>query len=177
MCTKVKQFRAGAWEQVLSPKSRALSKNIMKNPVTEKKLSSVVRCIDIFQTYSCNLPVGANTIHFKMECYSISQVSIIRVNVRYQWTNSFIIFTLQLCFVISERMGSMGNAFMACGVVYCIDSYNSKSTTINFAYDTKTGRSWNPNIQFTNQYGYNSMVDYNPREKVLYAWDLSLIHI
>ena len=68
-------------------------------------------------------------------------------------------------------MSSMGNAFVACGVVYCIDSYNSKSTTINFAYDTKTGKQWNPNIQFTNQYGYNSMVDYNPREKVLYAWD------
>ena len=81
-------------------------------------------------------------------------------------------FTLHfLFFVISERMSSMGNAFVACGVIYCIDTYNSKSTTINFAYDTKTGRSWNPNIQFTNQYGYNSMVDYNPRERVLYAWD------
>ena len=68
-------------------------------------------------------------------------------------------------------MSSMGNAFVVCGVIYCIDSYSSRSTTINFAYDTKTGKQWNPNIQFTNQYGYNSMVDYNPREKVLYAWD------
>ena len=67
-------------------------------------------------------------------------------------------------------MSSMGNAFVACGVIYCIDSYSGK-TTINFAYDTKTGKQWNPNIQFTNQFGYNSMVDYNPREKVLYAWD------
>jgi len=68
-------------------------------------------------------------------------------------------------------MNSIGNAFVACGVIYCIDHYSSKSTTINFAYDTKTSKKWNPNIQFTNQYGYNSMVDYNPREKVLYAWD------
>ena len=68
-------------------------------------------------------------------------------------------------------MNLMGNAFVACGVVYCIDSHNVRSTTINFAYDFKTGRTWNPNIQFTNQYGYNSMVDYNPRERVLYAWD------
>ena len=68
-------------------------------------------------------------------------------------------------------MSSMGNAFVACGVIYCIDSYNSKSTTINFALDTKTGKQWNPNIQFTNQFGYNSMVAYNPRERVLYAWD------
>ena len=71
----------------------------------------------------------------------------------------------------TEQMRYMGNAFVACGVIYCIDSYNSKSTTINFAYDTKTGKRWNPNIQFTNQYSYNSMVDYNPRERVLYAWD------
>ena len=71
----------------------------------------------------------------------------------------------------SERMSTMGNAFVACGVVYCIDSYISRSTTINFAYDTKTFKQWNPNIQFTNQYGYNTMVDYNPRERVLYAWD------
>ena len=39
--------------------------------------------------------------------------------------------------------------------------------TINFAYDTKTGKWWNPNIQFTNHFGYNSMVANNPRERVL----------
>ena len=79
---------------------------------------------------------------------------------------------LWVYFYISlEKMNGMGNAFVACGVVYCIDVYSSKSTTINFAYDTKTGKQWNLNIQFTNQYGYNSMVAYNPREKVLYAWD------
>ncbi|XP_044178476.1 olfactomedin-like protein 2A [Acropora millepora] len=71
----------------------------------------------------------------------------------------------------SKIMNSLGNAFVACGVIYTIDHYSSRSTTITFAYDTKTGRQWNPNIQFTNQFGYNSMVDYNPREKVLYAWD------
>ena len=65
----------------------------------------------------------------------------------------------------------MGNAFVACGVIYAIDQYNGRSTTINFAYDTKTGKTWNPNIKFTNQYGYNSMEAYNPGEKVLYAWD------
>ena len=65
----------------------------------------------------------------------------------------------------------MGNAFVACGVIYCIDEYSTNPTTINFAYDTKTGTQWNPKIHFTNQYRLNSMVDYNPREKVLYAWD------
>ena len=68
-------------------------------------------------------------------------------------------------------MSAIGNAFVACGVVYLIDHYNQNPTTINYAYDTKTGTEWNPNIQFTNQYGYNSMVDYNPSERILYAWD------
>ena len=68
-------------------------------------------------------------------------------------------------------MKAMANAFVACGVVYCIDTYAAKSTSINFAYDTKTGKQWNPKIQFINQFGANSMVDYNPRERVLYAWD------
>ncbi|XP_068756105.1 olfactomedin-like protein 2B [Montipora capricornis] len=71
----------------------------------------------------------------------------------------------------TEPITSMGNAFVACGVIYTIDDYDDRFTTINFAYDTKTGRQWNPNIKFINQYGSNSMVDYNPWEKVLYAWD------
>ncbi|XP_068756102.1 noelin-like [Montipora capricornis] len=70
----------------------------------------------------------------------------------------------------TEPITLMGNAFVACGVIYTLDSY-TRSTSINFAYDTKTGRQWNPNIKFTNQYSHNFMVDYNPREKVLYAWD------
>ena len=69
-----------------------------------------------------------------------------------------------------ERMKSMGNAFMACGVFYAVDSHSGR-TTINYAYDTKTGRSWNPGLTFINQYGYNSMIAYNHREKVLYSWD------
>mgnify|MGYP001795361496 CR=1 FL=1 len=69
-----------------------------------------------------------------------------------------------------EKMNTMGNAFMACGVFYAVDSY-SGTTTINYAYDTKTGRRWNPSITFVNQYNYNSMIAYNPREKVLYSWD------
>jgi acetyl-CoA carboxylase carboxyltransferase component len=64
----------------------------------------------------------------------------------------------------------MGNAFVACGVVYSIDTYYGK-TTINYAYDTAKKSGTNPGIKFVNKFGYNSMVTYNPREKVLYAWD------
>ena len=56
----------------------------------------------------------------------------------------FLVFNF--CFILLhiERMNHMGNAFVACDVVYCIDSYNARSTTIKFAYDFKTGRTWNP---------------------------------
>ena len=77
----------------------------------------------------------------------------------------------QYCGISSESMKSMGNAFVACGVVYSIDSYSSRTTTINYAYDTATKSGTNPAIKFINKFGYNSMVTYNPREKVLYAWD------
>jgi hypothetical protein len=75
------------------------------------------------------------------------------------------------CGISSEPMTSMGNAFVACGIVYSIDSYNYRTTTINYAYDTATKSRTNPSIKFVNRFGYNSMVTYNPREKVLYAWD------
>ena len=75
------------------------------------------------------------------------------------------------CGVSSEEMGSMGNAFVACGIVYSIDSYNVATTTINYAYDTTTKIGTNPGLTFVNKFTYNSMVTYNPREKVLYAWD------
>ena len=72
--------------------------------------------------------------------------------------------------ISSESMSNMGNAFVACGVVYSIDSYRG-TTTINYAYDTATWSGSNPGIKFVNKFGYNSMVTCNPREKVLYAWD------
>ena len=75
------------------------------------------------------------------------------------------------CSISSEPMTNIGNAFVACGIVYSIDSYNSATTTINYAYDTATGSRTNPGITFVNKFRYNSMVTYNPREKVLYAWD------
>ncbi|XP_068755945.1 olfactomedin-like protein 2B [Montipora capricornis] len=80
--------------------------------------------------------------------------------------------TISLTFDLrTEPINLIGNAFVACGVIYAIDSHNSRPAAINFAYDTKTGRQWNPHIKFINQYGVIYMVDYNPRERVLYAWD------
>ncbi|XP_040840146.1 myocilin [Ochotona curzoniae] len=69
------------------------------------------------------------------------------------------------------RKQSVANAFIICGTLYTVSSYSSADATINFAYDTSTGSSKPLAIPFRNRYKYSSMVDYNPLEKKLFAWD------
>ncbi|XP_004688536.1 PREDICTED: myocilin [Condylura cristata] len=69
------------------------------------------------------------------------------------------------------RKLSVANAFIICGTLYTVSSYSSPDATINFAYDTGKKSSKALNVQFKNRYKYSSMVDYNPLEKKLFAWD------
>ncbi|PNJ42716.1 MYOC isoform 2, partial [Pongo abelii] len=69
------------------------------------------------------------------------------------------------------RKQSVANAFIICGTLYTVSSYSSADATINFAYDTGTGISKTLTIPFKNRYKYSSMIDYNPLEKKLFAWD------
>lgn len=64
-----------------------------------------------------------------------------------------------------------GNAFMACGVLYVLKKYDEKYTSLNYIYNTHTDTYKYVDIPFTNKFEWNTMVDYNPNEKVLYAWD------
>ncbi|XP_061487293.1 myocilin isoform X1 [Rhineura floridana] len=66
---------------------------------------------------------------------------------------------------------SVANSFMICGSLYTISSYSSPEATVNFIYRTSTGTSTLLNIPFENRYRYSSMVDYNPTERKLLAWD------
>ncbi|KAM4640941.1 myocilin isoform 2-T2 [Discoglossus pictus] len=69
------------------------------------------------------------------------------------------------------RKMSVANAFMMCGTLYTVGSYSSPNTTVNFAFNTQTGVQRPISIPFQNQYGYASMIDYNPAEKKIYGWD------
>ncbi|XP_025979109.2 myocilin isoform X2 [Dromaius novaehollandiae] len=69
------------------------------------------------------------------------------------------------------RKQSVANAFVICGVLYTISSYTVPNATVNFSYDTATGTSRPLSIPFQNRYQYLSMVDYNPAERQLFAWD------
>ena len=76
-----------------------------------------------------------------------------------------------LCGLPSKAGKSIENVFVACGIVYSIESDTDLTTKIYFASDTATRISSRPNIKFVNKFQKNSMVSYNPEEKVLYAWD------
>ena len=100
---------------------------------------------------------------FFTEYYSISQVSIIQVNDA-SIGHTVLLRSLLLFSYFRRRMSSMGDAFVACEVVYCIDSDRIRSPHYHqlcIPY-TKIGKWWNPNNQFTNQFGYNSMLANNP---------------
>lgn len=71
----------------------------------------------------------------------------------------------------SIRKNSVANTFIICGKMYTVASYTSPNTTVNHVYDTESGQSKTVAIPFKNKFRYNSMIDYNPAQKKLLAWD------
>ncbi|NXX32776.1 MYOC protein, partial [Nicator chloris] len=69
------------------------------------------------------------------------------------------------------RKRGVANSFLICGTLYTVSSYSAPNATINFAYDTATGTSQALSIPFQNRFRYLSMLDYNPAERQLFAWD------
>lgn len=69
------------------------------------------------------------------------------------------------------RKVTVANAFMICGRLYTVASYTAPQTTINYTFDTTTNEGKALSVPLKNKYGYNSMIDYNPVQRKLFAWD------
>lgn len=65
---------------------------------------------------------------------------------------------------------SAGESFMICSTLYVTNSHLA-GAKIYFAYYTNTSSYEYTDIPFHNQYSHISMMDYNPRERVLYTWN------
>ncbi|XP_042193613.1 noelin isoform X2 [Callorhinchus milii] len=65
---------------------------------------------------------------------------------------------------------SAGEAFMICGTLYMTNSHLG-GAKVYYSYNTNTSTYEYTDIQFHNQYSHISMLDYNPKDRALYAWN------
>jgi len=81
-------------------------------------------------------------------------------------------FLLQIIksYTTNHPKRSAGEAFMICGTLYVTNGY-SGGTKVYYAFHTNSSTYEYIDIPLQNKYSHISMLDYNPRDRALYAWN------
>ena len=71
----------------------------------------------------------------------------------------------------SQKSRDLGNMFIACGVLYRVNSMTSPQAHIDWAYNLYTKRASKLSMTWLNTFGKATMINYNPRDQLLYIYD------
>jgi hypothetical protein len=66
---------------------------------------------------------------------------------------------------------SIGDMFIACGILYGVESITETFTRIRFAFDLYLNTPVEVSVNFTNPFKHNTLISYNARHEKIISWD------